>query len=631
MLNALNASVLEHPPHALASRPRAGFDARFWLVAFAIAATTFAAFSRVLSCAFISFDDGVYVTANPHVLGGLSAANVQWACTKTSVGFYLPATWLSLMLDASLFGPRAMGFHLTNLALHVANGFLLFRFLTRATGSMWRSAAVAALFSVHPLRVESVAWVTERKDVLSTFFALGSLLMYLSYTQSGGGWRLVISVLLFILSLLAKPMLVLLAPVLLALDYWPLGRVALLRPLDASDTTGDKGGAGVLAHQRLLPSGQTVGEYTHPTLNNCGTVGRAYGIARLLAEKIPFALAAIPIVAASATMQSAVIDVNGIPSVPAPARIANAVVCYMRYVASLGQIHDLALVYPFPTHILTWQVVGSIAFVLLISGYCAYQVRRRPWLLVGWTWYVILLTPTLQIVANGIPVKMADRFSYVPHVGLLIMLVWSAPDSIVRSPAARRATAAGILALVMMLSIRTWIQCGYWRDSVSLYLHTLQVTDNNWVIEECAGTCLGDSGDVDGAIAHLQRSIELEPGYAISHYYLGNQLVRRGRDREAIDQFQLAIQYKPEFSEAHTNLGERLAAHRQFAGAIAHYQTAIAIDPTNVAAYNDLGCALLVQGDMNGAARAFRRCLAINPSFAAARSNLGVILQSERK
>jgi Flp pilus assembly protein TadD len=496
-------------------------------------------FGHVCFSEFINLDDPIYITNNPYTLGGLSWANIRWAFGDSCywVGFWIPLTWLSLELDGTLFGiDGAWGFHLVNLLFHLANVTLLFLVLDSMTKDRWRSAITAALYSLHPLRVESVAWVTERKDVLSAFFLIVAMGAYYRYSQAPGARRYVLVFLAFLLGLMAKPILVTFPFALLLLDYWPLGRLRM--------------GQALLAEQSLKP-------------------GVPWG--RLVVEKIPFFTASalfslITVHYASLT--------GAMASLPLSARLAIAFSGYVSYVEKTFWPTDLAAMYPL--QIPSAARVACAAIVLgAITLATVWMGRRIPALPVGWLWFVGTLFPVSGISQTG-PQAFADRFTYVPHIGFAIMIVWG----IGGVPAFRRLSASTRRSLIVFalagLGLLTWIQVLYWQNSGILFEHALSVTEKNFEAHYCVSDFSIGRGDLDQAERHAAQAVEIEPMNARGHFLLGMVLVRRERYVEAATHLQEHVRLAPNNPDGYYVLGLALCRQGRWQAAKQNLQHSVA-------------------------------------------------------
>jgi tetratricopeptide (TPR) repeat protein len=542
-------------------------------VAAALAALVLVVFWPTLGNDFVNYDDDHYVTQNPHVQQGFDAASLRWAWT-TGHFYWHPLTSMSHMLDWRLWGAAPAGHHATSVALHAANTALLFVLLDAMTGAPWRSAAVAALFGLHPLRVESVAWVAERKDVLSAFFWLLTTLAYVRYARAPSWRRMALVVLGLALGLMAKPMLVTLPATLLLLDYWPLGR---LRTRDD-----------------LWP---------------------------LVREKLPL----VPVVLASIAITLALEDagVMSLQELPLAVRVENAVVSYVAYLWET--IWPVGLYTPY-LHarggIPAWQTAGAAAVLLALSAAAARVRGTHPWVLVGWLWYLGTLVPVIGLTQAG-EQAMADRFTYVPAIGIAVALVWLVPA---RAP--MPAVAAVATLVLGALAIRTRAQIAVWRDSVTLFTHALAVEERNPVAHLNLGYALGERGDLEGARRHFERALELRPQSPRAHVGLGNVLVSSGRADEAVVQYREALAMDPESQHALANLGLALAGQGRSDEAIALYRRALAVDPSFAVAHRYLGAALANAGRPAEALPEFEQAVRLDARDPDAWNGLGVALMA---
>jgi tetratricopeptide (TPR) repeat protein len=547
-----------------------------------LTAITVLAFQPVLGCDFVNYDDGDYVKGNPHVQGAFSAANLTWAWTTAHAANWHPLTWLSLMLDTQLFGTEAWGYHLTNLLLHLANTLLLFGLLRRLTGATLRSALVAALFAVHPLHVESVAWVSERKDVLSTLFGLLTLWAYARYAEAQGLRRYLLVVLGLALSLLAKPMLVTLPFVLLLLDYWPLRR-----------------------WRSAAPAGW------------------------LLLEKLPL----LVLSAASGTMtvwaQRHGRAFQELADLSLPARLSNALVSYVDYLRQTIWPLDLAPLYLHPgAGLPAWQVAGAALLVLAVTALALWGRRRWPYLLVGWLWYVGTLVPVIGLVQVGVQAR-ADRYTYVPLIGIFLLLSWGLKDLARRWRCQEVLTCAAGLALICFMAI-TWAQARYWRNSVTLWNHTLEVTEGHYIAHNNLATVLVNQQEMAEAVRHFREAVRLRPDKPELHTSLGRALRESGERAEAARHFREALRLRPDNPKVHNTLALLLLELGEMEEAAQHFQEVLRLKPDNPAAHNNLGIILLNQGKQAEAIRYFREALRLQPDLQEASENLRLALRDNK-
>jgi tetratricopeptide (TPR) repeat protein len=529
--NSLCEAPIVHVPAFLQGR---GANWLFLLLAVA----TLLAFYPALGCGFVNYDDGGYVYDNSQVKSGLTARTIAWAWSTVTFANWHPLTWLSLMLDTELFGVRPWAYHSTNLLLHLANVMLLFLLLRRLTGAIWRSFSVAALFAVHPLHVESVVWVSERKDVLSTFFGLLALLAYERYARRPGLYRYLLIVLAMALSLMAKPMLVTLPFVLLLLDYWPLRR---WQP--------DQAGA--------APAGSS----------------RSRRLLALLVEKIPLLLLGAASSGVTVWAQSRRGAVQSLEQHPLSFRIANSIVSYAQYLWQTIWPMDLAVFYPFPQGGLPfWQVVMAGMLLLAVTGVALAWCRRYPYLLVGWLFFLGTLVPVIGLVQVGQQAR-ADRYTYVPLIGIFLMFSWGA--AVVGSSAGRRQLLSCLAGLVLVLLVaRSNAEARVWHDSLTLWNHALKVSES--YVAHCNRGCfLLRQGQVKAAERDFRAALRLCPTDAESLTGLGVIFGMRGQIRESEHLLRTALAHCPDHAEAHANLGQCLLQKGEQEEAVRQLQEAL--------------------------------------------------------
>jgi len=594
---------------ALINRPdhpwRPLFDQRReWAFALLLALGVIAAFWPALNNGFISYDDTLYITENQAVRSGLSRASFIWAWTTTHTGNWIPLTWLSLMLDSEIFGLNPGGFHLTNLLLHLANSLILFLVLKRMTGASGRSALVAALFALHPLHVESVAWAAERKDVLSAFFWMLTLLAYFHYVQRPGVVRYILVFLFLAAGLLAKPMLVTLPFVLLLLDYWPLNR---LRPTSSGQAVS------------LIPAETRGIRPPEATLKG------------LVLEKLPL-LALVGFLSLAAfKAQSAGGTMADVETLSLPIRAANAAMAYVAYLGKMVWPVKLAVFYPHPKeNISCVAAITAGLFLLLMTIAAVWPGRRRRYLPVGWLWYLGTLIPVIGLVQVGRQ-AMADRYTYLPLIGVFILIAWGAAE--LTSSWKRQKIVLTILSLIILFTLAavTHWQAGYWKNSRTLFERALAVTSNNDIMHYNLGVILTEQGRFDEALRHYREALRIRPGYAKVHNNLGSILALRGRSKEAAEHFAKAIQNAPDDPTGYVNLGGLSALDGDIEGAMKSFRKALTLDPNFAEAHNYLGMALASRGRLKEAVHHFARAVEIAPQYELAQANLNRAREILRK
>ena len=563
-----------------------------WLVpalCLVLAAITMAVFGQTRTYDFVDLDDNEYVYENPVVAKGLTFKGIVWAFTDDKTDHWHPLTWLSHMADCQVYGLWAGGHHLTNVALHTAAAVLLFLALREMTGSLWRSAFVAAVFAIHPLRAESVAWIAERKDVLSGVFFMLTLWAYAHYARQPSCRRYTAVALWYGFGLLCKNTLVTLPFVLLLLDWWPLHRVKL-------------DGAG----------------------------GAKFGAAKLVAlfgglvkEKIPLFLISAGSCAVTVLGPQ---KVAGSAQVPFLERLGNAVVSYGIYLWQVVFPAGLAIPYPYPPNGQPfWKV--ALALVLLAAIFiCVLAcLKKRPYLLVGWLWYLGMLVPVIGIVQISYHAH-ADRFTYLPAIGLVVAGTWAVADWSMGWNHRRAVLQVLTAAVLGTLMVCAWKQTQYWQNSDILSMRALACTTDNYVAHMVLGNALLRKGNADAAIAHYQQALQINPNYARAYNNLGITLLQKGKVDEAITHYQQALKIEPDYTQAHENLGNALFQKGRVDEAITHYQRALQIYPDYEEAHYNLGNALFQKGRVDEAISQYQEALQINPDSAQGHFTLGIAL-----
>ncbi|VAX10968.1 Tetratricopeptide TPR_2 repeat protein [hydrothermal vent metagenome] len=544
---------------------------------------TFAVYLQVISYEFISLDDNRYVYANQQVRTGLNYESIIWSFTTFDTGNWHPVTWLSHILVYQFAGQDPGWHHLLNLVFHIANTILLFLVLKTMTGKFWRSAFVAALFALHPMHVESVAWISERKDVLSTFFWMLTTWSYLRYVETRSMAKYIVMLLFFILGLMSKPMLVTLPFVLLLLDFYPLNR---------------------------LKHGQKKTIHT-----------------ALIWEKIPlFALAAIACVI-TIKAQAYGGAIAPLESSPLGDRISNALVAYVAYMGKLIYPSNLAVLYPYSSSLPMWKPLGAGLLLISIS-FLAFRLRRQhPYAIVGWLWFLGTLLPVIGIIQVGVH-SMADRYSYIPYIGLFIIIAWGGGVL-----AARWASGTIFISAAILISLAatTWQQLQYWRNSITLFQHAIGVTSGNWLLHNNLGNVLAEKGESAKALKHYREAIRINPDYPNVYYNLGTILRSKGDIEGATLNLHTALALDPKFAQAHDGMGIILAGHGRIREAIAHFTKAIELQPDFASAHNNLGVSYIQQGDLEQAITHFRTALKIIPDYTRAKNYLQGALEMHQR
>lgn len=561
-----------------------------WLsasIALALVGLNVAVYASVWRSDFVRFDDPDYVTQNPEVTAGLAWRGIVWAFTTGHAANWHPLTWLSHMTDVQLFGVNAGPHHLTNLLLHAVNTVLLFTILRQTTSSLWRSAFVAALFAVHPLHVESVAWVSERKDVLSTLFWMLALLSYSAYVRSTNARRYGLVLLFFALGLMAKPMVVTLPFVLLLLDVWPLRRITVWRDGRTLLSPGDNATA-----------------------------------MRLVREKLPLFVLALASTVVTLIVQRRWGAVGNLRAYPLELRLENTIVNYVAYAGKMVWPVRMSAFYPYRQSVSGVAVAGALILLIATCIAIVRGARSRPYLLVGWFWYLGTLIPVIGVVQAGLQ-SIADRYTYIPLVGLFIIVSWGAVDLSERWIPQRIVLPAMAVLILAACAIIARRQVETWRNSLALWQHAVDVTSNNAYAQYNLGVVLVQAGRIDDGIARFREAIQIEPNYADVHIDLANALNERGAADEALTEFATVVRLRPTYAGARVAFGNLLRARGRNGDAIAQYREGVRLDPTLASAHNELGNALTSDGQFADALTEYQEAVRLAPSFAEAHNNVG--------
>jgi Flp pilus assembly protein TadD len=588
-----------------------------WLIAALLVLVTIAIYWPVMRHDFVNYDDPAYVTDNPQVRAGLTCEGLAWAFGRVHGDgtYWHPLSWVSHMVDCQLYGLKPGDHHRTSMLLHAANAVLVFLVFRRMTGAFWRCVALAALFALHPLQVDSVAWVAERKNLLSAFFWLLTLWAYVRYAEvqspafhvTGRGSRTthhfslfyVLSLFFLACGLMCKPVLVTLPVVLLLLDYWPLQRF-----------------------QRSTLNAQLS---TSPPLHGLDLKtqdSRLKVLLPLLWEKLPFFALAVASSIITVLAHQALGMLDSVSRLPWDARLENALVSYVRYLGKTFWPSHLAVFYPYPTAWPMWEVVTCALLLLAISGLVLGTARSRPWLFVGWFWFLGVLVPFIGLIQAGAQ-AMADRFMYVPALGMFVALIWGLHGLAKGGRYQQNGLSVAGAAAIVLCLVLTRQQLGHWTDSEALFRHALEATENNYLAHLNLGSALDEKGQIDEAIKEFREAIRLKPDYALAHNNLGMALDGKGQIDEAIKEFQEAIRLKPDYALPHNNLGNALVRKGQIEEAIRALQEAIRLKPDYAEAHNNLGNALVRKGQTGEGIRQYQEAVRLRPDYALAHNNLG--------
>ena len=602
-----------------------------------LALITLAAFWQVQDYEFVDYDDNMYVFENTHIQSGLTSESITWAFSTLYFGNWCPLTWLSYMFDYQLYGLNAGGYHLTNLMLHIINTILLFLVFNRMTGAFWKSAFIAALFSLHPLHVESVAWISDRKDLLCTSFWILTMWAYARYTVHPTFWRYLSVFLLLALGLMSKATIVTLPFVLLLMDYWPLGRFKIRESLNHNESQ------------------------THQSVNIDTQKSITF---HLILEKIPFLALAISVIILTLIAQQKIGAVKSFEFYPLTHRFANALMAYIGYIGKTIWPHNLAFFYPYPDIIPNLKTVWAGLLLIFISFLVIWKTYKYPYLAFGWLWYLGTLIPVIGLVQIGAH-AMADRYSYTPIIGLFVIIAWGIPDVLKTWVHRKLFFVASAISILSVLMICSRLQLRSWANSTTLFEHAIEVTRNNYKAHHNLGVVLTRQKKHEKAILHYYEAIRIKPDFAKAHYNLGvafayndkfNEaithfsrallekpdyfeahcnlgvaLAAKGLKKKAVFHFSEAIRIKDDYAEAHYNLGNVLAEQEKIEKAILHYNKALQINPDNAGTHYNLANALAAKGNLKGAALHYLKALYIEPDSAEIHNNIGTVLIRQGK
>ncbi len=530
---------------------------------------------------FINFDDYDYVVNNTYVNKGLSLQNLYWAFSATHSSNWHTLTWISHMMDAEFFGMNPGMHHVTNVIFHIFNTLLLFFLFEKMTNSVWRSGILAALFALHPLHIESVAWISERKDVLSTFFWLLTMWAYIKYVRNPKPGTYLPVILFFICGLMSKPMTVTLPFVLLLLDYWPLCRISF----------SEKGNGSAYSNLRFLIL-EKIPLLSFSVLS---------GIITLIAQKKGGAIGNLEVFSAGV-------------------RISNAAVSYVTYLIKTILPFHLSVFYPHPRTVSFWQTAGALLVLALISFFVFRHFKTRPWLTVGWLWYLGTLVPVIGLIQVGNQ-SMADRYTYVPLIGIFIMGVWGISEAVPSGQGKKCLTVSAILVLCFFWEI-SQKQVRYWKNDFSLFGHALAVTENNFIAHNNLGNLYIKEGDRKNAIMHFQQSIAIQPGNVMAHHNLGNVYMEQNQLSDAVHHFSQVILLDPNYADAYYMLGMAKMRMGNMDEAVHHFYDALRLSPEDADVHNDLAIVMVKQGRIKEAVRHFQKAAELKPEDPEIKNNL---------
>jgi len=526
---------------------------------------------------FINYDDPVYITENHQVQSGITTDGFRWAFTTKYFGLWNPLVWLSFMVDHQLYGLKAGGYHVTNLILHLLSTLLLFWLFHRMTGAVWRSAFVAAFFALHPLHVESVAWVSERKDVLSAFFWMLTLCFYVYYTEKPAIKRYLFVLFSFVMAAMSKPIVVTLPVIMILLDYWPLRRFE-----------SRKGNLFLWQLKEKLPFFVLSAALVFVTL---------YKPENRDISRIPFSFSS---------------------------RLANDPVAFMIYLEKTFWPNDLTIFYPFPTHILVWQILGASLLIILITTFIILMAKRLPYLFTGWFWFVIALLPVMGAI-HGSFYSMADRYHYLPSIGISIMLAWGVPFFFRSENIRRKILFPAAIVFLAFLIFLTWKQCGYWENNFKLWNHALKVTKDNFMAYGNLGVAMLADRRTKEAIEHFDKALLLRPDYPLLYVNRGGAYAELGQYVSAIEDFNKAVLLNPNYAVSYKCRGYFYYKIHQYQNAIKDFDSSIRLRPFDANTYNYRGIAFANLGRYELAIRDFNRAVALNNDYSEAYINMAAI------
>jgi protein O-mannosyl-transferase len=558
-----------------------------------------AAFGRIAGNDFINFDDNEYITENNHIKSGINTESIKWAFTSPVAGNWHPLTMISHMLDWCLFGANPAGHHLVNLLLHIGAAIFLFLFLNKVTNHIWPSAFAAALFALHPLRVESVAWAAERKDVLSMFFGMACLYSYAFYTENHKVSRYYLCFILFVLALLSKSLLVTLPFVLMLLDYWPLKRwQKAFAPAEMTLTASKKS-----EENKFYKSKKTK-------------------IFSLVWEKVPFILLAVAISIVNLWVHNNSDLVISMERLPLNARVVNAIISYVSYLEKFFWPFDLAVFYPLDQALIVQQIFNYRFILAGITIFVIYFIKKWPFLFVGWFWYLGTLIPVIGLVQVA-GQAMADRFTYLPSIGLAIMLAWGIPLLFPRKEIRTKIILPASIVVLVVLTVLTWRQCGYWKNSITLFGQTLKFTKNNAQAYNNLGVALSGEGKMEEAIDNYNKAIRIAPKEFSLYVNRGVAHAALGRYQMAIEDYTKSIHLETNNADTYANRGIAYTSLGQFQLAIEDYSKAVRLKPDLVMAYIGRGVDYTHIGQYRLAIDDFQKAIRLKPDLPLAYTNKG--------
>ena len=593
------------------------------IICFLLITANLIIFVQIKNHTFCNLDDPVYVTQNLHIQSGLTLKNINWAFTTTYAYFWHPLTWLSLMMDYGFYGLNPAGYHIMNLVFHMASTILLFLIFRRMTNTIWQSALVAMLFAIHPLHVESVVWVAERKDVLSTFFWMLTMGAYVIYSERPGLGRYVLIMVFFTLGLMAKPMLVTLPFVLLLLDYWPLKRLKLYKTMPEPEEAKAKCIDNKLKKQKKHDKLRNKVKQEQQDVST-RKVDKRVTIGYLIKEKVPLFILAFLFTGVAIYAQQVGSAESTNQGYPLQLRIANALISYMLYIFKMLWPVNLTVFYPFPGAIPLWQSFGSALIIIIATLFIVRASMLKPYLAVGWFWYIGTLVPVIGIMQVGNH-AMADRYTYIPLIGMFVLIIWGISDLAKMWRFSSSLLSGFSVMVVTALIIISWKQAALWQNDIILYEHALKVTSGNYLAHNNLGAALYELGKNEEALFHHEEALRINPASFQAHFNMANILAFQGKRAEAIYRYEEAIKLNRNYLKAHRNLGTALALDGRFKEAIEHYKKAIEIDGSDPTTFYNLGMAFAANEQADEAINQFKEALNIKPDFPEVYNDMGKV------
>jgi protein O-mannosyl-transferase len=586
-----------------------------------LAIVTLAVYRQVNQYDFLNYDDVVYITQNIHIQSGVTTDGLRWAFSTMYFGLWNPLVWISYMFDYQLHGLNAGGYHLTNLLLHILSTLLLFWLFCRMTGAIWKSAFVAALFALHPLHVESVAWIAERKDVLSAFFWMLTLCFYVYYTEKPVIKRYLLVLFSFALALMSKPMVVTLPVIMILLDYWPLDRLQSRKVVtsvpEVTPVTANIGKRKNKSKQEAVNKNISSPRVTKSSEPRIG------GIIPLwqLREKLPFFILSAIVVIITLYNPNNSSSERYIYSFGV--RIANVPVAFVTYLGKTLWPHDMAIFYPVATQLPAGQVIGASLLIIFITAAVIAVVKRLPYLFAGWLWFAITIAPVTGIIQIG-PHLMADRYTYLPSIGIAIMLAWGIPFLIKSEQVRKKILFPAAIAVLAILSFLTWKQCSHWRNSISLFGHALQVTENNYLAHGNLGIALSAEGKLPEAIDNYSKASKVKPDYMMAYACRGDAYAGLGQYQNAIEDYNQAVRLEPERAETYNNRGIAYYKLGNYQQAIEDCNEAIRLKTDYADAFYNRGNAYNYLGQYQRAIRDYNEAIRLQPNDVKYYQNRGI-------